>query len=83
MGDFQPIEKRKLQSLEGVMPISTVKPLINPDKPMEAHITALNESYGAGDLDTEAEIIVAINATNAALNDLLGELEHYRILRSA
>lgn len=39
-----------------------------------AAITDLNEAYTTGDLDSEAEVISALNATNAAINDLLAAL---------
>tara|TARA_Y100000034_G_C6561209_1_gene242879 strand:+ start:267 stop:458 length:192 start_codon:yes stop_codon:yes gene_type:complete len=38
--------------------------------------------YAAGDLDTEAEIIVAVNATNTAINSLIAALENYGILKT-
>lgn len=37
-------------------------------------ITALKEDYTTGDLDSEAEVISALNTTNAALNDILAAL---------
>lgn len=83
MESFRPVPKRKLKKLEEVAPVTTLRAVINPEKPMETHITALTETYGSGDLDTEAEIIAAINATNAALNDLFEKLEHYGIIRSS
>lgn len=39
-----------------------------------AHLADLNTSYGAGDLDTEAEIITAFNTTNGRINDILAQL---------
>lgn len=52
--------------------------------------TDLEEAYETPELDTEAEIIVAINATNArvneiatALNTLLSDLEDIGILASS
>lgn len=43
-------------------------------------ISNLNESYGTGDLDSEAEIIAALNATNAAINDILAALRAFGII---
>jgi len=40
-------------------------------KEQQAAIADLNAAYVAGDLDTEAEIIVAFNATNAKINAIL------------
>jgi len=48
-----------------------------------SHIADLAEGYSAGDLDTEAEVISAINATNAAINDLLAALETYGLLKTS
>lgn len=39
-----------------------------------AAIADLKENYAAGDLDAEAKIITALNATNAAVNDALAAL---------
>ena len=39
-----------------------------------ANVVALEEAYQAGELDTEAKIITALNATNAALNDVIALL---------
>lgn len=41
-----------------------------------AHIAALKVDYAAGDLDSEAEIISAINATNMAINAIIVILEN-------
>jgi len=41
----------------------------------QSHIADLKTDYTTGDLDTEAEIITALNATNTALNHILAHLE--------
>lgn len=40
-----------------------------------AHIADAKVDYSSGDLDTEAEDIVATNATNVAINSVLAALE--------
>ncbi|MFA4904482.1 MAG: hypothetical protein WC600_17245 [Desulfobaccales bacterium] len=42
----------------------------------QAHIADLKADYTAGDLDTEAEMITALNTANAAFNSLLVRLEN-------
>jgi hypothetical protein len=49
----------------------------------QAHIVDALHSYGAGDLDTEAELITAINAHGAKINALLAALEAAGVLASA
>ena len=49
-------------------------------KEQQAHIADLNAAYAAGDLDTEAEIITAINATNAKINAILAMLEAHGLV---
>ncbi|MDO8302764.1 MAG: hypothetical protein Q7T18_05955, partial [Sedimentisphaerales bacterium] len=46
----------------------------------QVHEVDAKADYAAGDLDTEAEIITAINATNAKLNALLVKLENLKLL---
>ncbi len=46
----------------------------------QATITALNAAYTIGDLDTEAEVIAAVNATNAAVNELIAALQAVGVL---
>ena len=43
----------------------------------------LEEAYEAGELDSEAEVITAINATNAKLNDLIEALHNTGLLASS
>lgn len=40
-----------------------------------SHLTALKVNYTTGDLDTEAEIIAALNATNTRINAIMTALE--------
>jgi hypothetical protein len=40
-----------------------------------AHIDDLKTDYATPDLDTEAEVIAAVNATNVAVNAVLAVLE--------
>ena len=44
---------------------------------------ALKADYTTGDLDSEAEIIAAINATNAGFNTLLAKTKTHGLLASA
>lgn len=39
------------------------------------HVADLKVDYTTGDLDTEAEIIAALNATNTAINTILAILQ--------
>lgn len=41
----------------------------------QAHIADAKTNYAAGELDTEAEIISAMNATNTTINGILAKLE--------
>jgi len=43
--------------------------------PIQAHETALKVNYTTGDLDSEAEIITALNATNTKINSIITKLE--------
>lgn len=40
-----------------------------------AHVADASVAYAAGDLDTEAEVIAALNATNGKINSILATLE--------
>ena len=40
-----------------------------------SHVSALKVDYTTGNLDTEAEIIAAINATNTRINLIMSALE--------
>ena len=44
-----------------------------------AHVSDAKVNYGSGDLDSEAEIIAALNTTNGKLNSILAALEAFRI----
>ena len=48
-----------------------------------SHIADLEVAYETPELDTEAEIIVAINATNTAVNAVLLALEGVGVLASS
>lgn len=48
----------------------------------QAAITAVNEAYTTGNLDTEAEIIAALNTQGAALNDALAALRALGLIAS-
>ena len=43
--------------------------------PQQSHVDDAKVDYEAGDLDSEAEIITALNATNTILNSILATLE--------
>lgn len=77
------IPKQKLNALEEKVPVGLLRQVVNLEKDMKNHIADAKTDYTTGDLDTEAEIIAAINATNTTLNTLLAELESYKILRSS
>jgi hypothetical protein len=49
----------------------------------EAHETALKANYAAGELDSEAEVIAAINATNTTVNSLISKLETLGLLETS
>lgn len=48
-----------------------------------AHIANAKVDYTTGDLDAEAEIIAAVNATNGKINSILAALEGAGILASS
>jgi len=48
-----------------------------------AHIANAKVNYTTLDLDTEAEIIAAFNATNTAINSILTALENAGVLASS
>lgn len=47
------------------------------------NIAAAKTDYGEGDLDTEAEIIAALNTTNTKLNAVIAALEAFGIAASS
>ena len=60
--------------------------VLNPDKAnltQQAHLADLSVAYAAGGLDTEAEIIAAINATNTRVNNILAYLETLGLVASS
>jgi hypothetical protein len=48
-----------------------------------AHVADAKTNYTAGELDTEGEIITALNATNTKVNTILAALEAFQINASA
>jgi len=46
----------------------------------QSHIGVLTTNYSTGDLDTEAKMIVALNATNSKINSIVSALESYGAL---
>jgi hypothetical protein len=60
----------------GVVKVDDVQ-VIGPQAAAEADA---KEDYTTGDLDSEAEVIAAINATNTTLNNLLAKLRTHGIL---
>lgn len=60
--------------------------LINVNRPVrkiQAHIADQKTDYTTGDLDTESEVISALNATNTALNSILAVLEAHKLTASS
>lgn len=47
------------------------------------HIADAKTDYDTGDLDAEAEIIAAVNATNTTINSILAALEAVGILKTS
>lgn len=56
---------------------------ITADETQASHIADAKTDYTTGDLDTEAEIIAAINAANTKLNAALAALEGVGILAAS
>lgn len=56
---------------------------ITADGTQAAAVTALKTTYTTGNLDTEAEIITALNATNTAVNAIITALNGAGILAAA
>ena len=46
-------------------------------------VADLEEAYETPELDTEAEVIAALNATNAAINDIKAALVAFGIMASS
>jgi len=79
INDIAPAEKLDVTgniNATGVLKIDDVQVV----KEQQTHIADLNAAYAAGDLDTEAEIITAINATNAKINAILAMLEAHGLV---
>ncbi len=58
----------------GKIPVATTNGRLI-DLTAQAHEYAAKANYAAGELDTEAEIITAINATNTTLNSLIAKIQ--------
>lgn len=49
----------------------------------QSHVTNAKADYASGDLDTEAEVITAINAANGKLNSVLACLQAYGLMAAS
>ena len=49
----------------------------------QANIADAKTNYTTNDLDTEAEIITAINSTNTTLNSILTALENLNLVKTS
>jgi len=65
--------------LSGVIKIDNVQIL----KEQQSHIADLKTDYTTGDLDTEAELITALNTTNGKINAILAMLETHGLVASS
>jgi len=65
----------------GKIPVATTNGRLI-DLTAQAAESDLKTDYTAGDLDTEAEIITAINATNTKINAIIAKLETLGLLAS-
>jgi hypothetical protein len=63
----------------GVIRVDGTQVLAN----QQAHIADAKTDYTAGDLDSEAEVITAINATNTKINGILAMLETHGLTAAA
>jgi hypothetical protein len=72
----------ELNILDGAE-VTTAELNLLKDATQAANIVALEEAYEVGELDSEAKIITALNATNAAINDILAALEGFGVVASA
>jgi hypothetical protein len=82
INDLAPAEKLDVTgniNLTGVLKVDDVQVL----KEQQAHIADAKTNYTAGDLDSEAEIITAMNATNAKINAILAMLEAHGLVATA
>ena len=57
--------------------------LVPATETQPSHLTALKINYTTGDLDTEAEQIAAINATNARINAIVTALENIGVFAAS
>ena len=82
INDTSPAEKLDVTgniNLTGVLKVDGVQVL----KEQQAHIADAKTDYTTGDLDTEAEIITALNATNTKINAILLMLETHGLTASS
>jgi hypothetical protein len=68
--------------ISGKIPVATTNGRL-VDLTAQAHEADAKANYAAGELDTEAEIITAINAANTTLNNLLAKLETLKLLAAS
>ena len=66
----------------GKIPVATTNGRLI-DLTAQAHEDDVKTDYTAGDLDTEAEIIDAVNATNAKINAVLAKLETLKLFATS
>ena len=80
-----PVDKDIIQYSEAMLSYKVVQPNTLRSDIMSAglHIADAKVDYTAGDLDTEAKIITALNTTNGKINDILAALETNNILASS
>ena len=67
--------------------IDPIKPTADSDSvaygTQGAHVADAKVDYTTGNLDAEAEIIAAVNATNGKINSILAILEEFGLLASS
>lgn len=66
----------------GTIPVATTDGRLT-NLTAQAHEANAKIDYAAGELDTEAEIISAINATNTTINSVLTKLENLKLFATA
>jgi hypothetical protein len=66
----------------GKIPVATTNGRLI-DLTAQAHEADAKVDYTTGDLDSEAEIITAVNATNAKINAVLAKLETLQLFATS
>ena len=66
----------------GYMPVAATNGRLVNVTP-QAHEADLKANYVAGELDSEAEIITAINATNTTVNSIIAKLEALKLFATS